>query len=56
MHDLKRIFFISFGEFSIIVSYFKHNTVINKVTENGSGLTLGWPGTPGVTCHLSPVT
>ena len=30
----------------LLSSTFKHNTVMIQVTENGSGLALGWSGTP----------
>ena len=48
MHDPKRIFLkISFdGFYPKLSRTFKHNTVMIQVTENGSGLTLGWSGTP----------
>ena len=43
MHDLKRICHTFPVIFSPKLSNtFKHNTVIIKVTEKGSGLTLGW--------------
>ena len=47
MHEKKGIFFIGICDlYPYLSSTFKHNTVMILVTENGSGLTLGWSGTP----------
>ena len=47
MHDMKGIFFLYVSVIfsQLLSSTFKHNTVMIWVTENGSGLTLGWSGT-----------
>ena len=44
---IRSVFFISICDFfPQLSSTFKHNTVMIQVTENGSGLTLEWSGTP----------
>ena len=46
----RRVIFICTCDlFPYLSSTFKHNTVMIQLTENGSGLTLGWSGTPQFT-------
>ena len=46
MHEEKGICIGICDLYPYLSSTFKHNTVMIQVTENGSGLTLGWSGAP----------